>query len=1463
MAEPKEVIVKKEAPKEKDNSKDVQQFQQKLLDLENKVLSLTNENDKLKSMLKERNTEIDNLKVRVGSKDREIDELKTEIRKLGDKTPLDAKIKDLTGQIEIWRNKANLLEEQWDKEQKRSKDLQDSRDKYENDLKNVKNDLDQAKKLIAKLENTNQELEKLKLEIESYKKKLEEIDILRKKLDESEGKNKGLGQEIEVLKQKIIQYEEKFPIHEKEIEVWSKRCDDIEKEWGERYKSLEFEMDELGLMNGNLKETEEHIAVLMAENENWKAKCLEIETEWNEKHGKVLEQLEKLKADNKDNNTQNLIITVFMLMIEIERLNVLIKLLETERENDNKVRNSRVEKEKKATVAIDESSGKLSFLQEELAKKDRLLRAKDQEMEELSKKVDSMRSSQGNIEFLKQKILDLERQVAKLENMASENNYLKEKLKRNEEEMEKMRSYADSLRKSQYERPEKNNIESEIAKWKGLYESIRGEMEGLQRKYYEEIQKKSLSLELENKIALLANENERLLRENKYLTTEMERISLENVKKSQSLDLESKVRYLSAEIERLSLENTDLKQKYYEEISKKSQNSDLENKVRYLSADIERFSSENTDLKQKYYEELFKKSQNSDLEAKIKNLSSEMQRLSVENSEIKQKYYEEVSKKGQNFELENKIVLLSSELERLNKEIEYWRRVSQEMEAENRHLIEVSDEKLRKYHEETTKRSQMQSSYIEQDLKEKNTRLIQEIDDLKLKYQRLEAEYKKNIETSTANSNEIMNLEFELEMKNKKVKEYELILQEKNNSTYIQSEQLAKENERLRIDLDEIKRKFSLLELESYKKVNVDSENQRKVSLLQAEIDRNSQLLSEKIKENKNLLELNMQKARDVEETLIKLRISENQMTILDSKIKGLIEEIDAWRVRYENLERFKAKEFDDLKVHSEAIRKSQLDREIRDLTIKNQNEKMKLEAEIKRIQGIVEIQNGELAILKGRAFDNNKISKLEESFYLVSAENERLVSQIQGLNEKMRDLETQKLRLSEFYQEQQRNSLETTKKSSIYQVESLQNELNALQRELEDWKNKARKAELEIYGLSSGSQQLSEYKQQIMNLNKDQQGLVETLNEKKLYIEKIRQKKRVLKEKLRNSLTLEQNSQVLLREIDMIKTENMKLKEELSRIQQKSLYQSTQSDNYNLQLKQDELNRLSLRLQSVEKDLDLRIGELKDWQTKYYQVKAETQNMNEVNELRKRCSMLEYENSSLQTEISRLEEEKGAKVHHEKEKKAFVAESEDKQKKINTLMEELEHWKDKCRELENSSADKRFLEKKVKDWEQRVNALLSDNDKLLKEKALLEFRLNEIANTREEGLDKIKLQKLEEKRLKEIEELNEHLEILKNAHFDTKGIEFEAERMAYETALTQMKNKITDLERTGALIMRESEENKMILAMKLKEIEEIKMKMRIYEEKGGYGVSEESEKLRRQLSVKKKTYLYGFLLYI
>jgi predicted nucleic acid-binding Zn-ribbon protein len=64
-----------------------------------------------------------------------------------------------------------------------------------------------------------------------------------------------------------------------------------------------------------------------------------------------------------------------------------------------------------------------------------------------------------------------------------------------------------------------------------------------------------------------------------------------------------------------------------------------------------------------------------------------------------------------------------------------------------------------------------------------------------------------------------------------------------------------------------------------------------------------------------------------------------------------LLQEIERWKARYMAAEKSKAKELDDLRLMMESQRKSMLDREMRELTIKFQADRGNLENEIRKLR--------------------------------------------------------------------------------------------------------------------------------------------------------------------------------------------------------------------------------------------------------------------------------------------------------------------------------------------------------------------------------------------------------------------------------------------------------------------------------------------------------------------------------
>jgi hypothetical protein len=114
-------------------------------------------------------------------------------------------------------------------------------------------------------------------------------------------------------------------------------------------------------------------------------------------------------------------------------------------------------------------------------------------------------------------------------------------------------------------------------------------------------------------------------------------------------------------------------------------------------------------------------------------------------------------------------------------------------------------------------------------------------------------------------------------------------------------------------------------------------------------------------------------------------------------------QELERWRNRYTAMEKAKNKELDDLRLSMESQRKSVLDREIRELTIKFQGERGILEAEIRKLRDLLESRSKELGE------QSQRVSRLE----MALEESRRSHSTIQDLENKLTLLSQEVLRLN------------------------------------------------------------------------------------------------------------------------------------------------------------------------------------------------------------------------------------------------------------------------------------------------------------------------------------------------------------------------------------------------------------------------------------------------------------------
>jgi hypothetical protein len=65
--------------------------------------------------------------------------------------------------------------------------------------------------------------------------------------------------------------------------------------------------------------------------------------------------------------------------------------------------------------------------------------------------------------------------------------------------------------------------------------------------------------------------------------------------------------------------------------------------------------------------------------------------------------------------------------------------------------------------------------------------------------------------------------------------------------------------------------------------------------------------------------------------------------------------ELDTWRARYAASEKSKVKEVEDLRHMMDSQRKSMIDRDMREMTVRHQTERSNLENEIRKLRDCLE----------------------------------------------------------------------------------------------------------------------------------------------------------------------------------------------------------------------------------------------------------------------------------------------------------------------------------------------------------------------------------------------------------------------------------------------------------------------------------------------------------------------------
>lgn len=68
--------------------------------------------------------------------------------------------------------------------------------------------------------------------------------------------------------------------------------------------------------------------------------------------------------------------------------------------------------------------------------------------------------------------------------------------------------------------------------------------------------------------------------------------------------------------------------------------------------------------------------------------------------------------------------------------------------------------------------------------------------------------------------------------------------------------------------------------------------------------------------------------------------------------------ELDTWKARYTACERSKTKELEDVRAMMDSQRKSMIDRDMREMTVRHQTERSNLENEVRKMRDCLEARN-------------------------------------------------------------------------------------------------------------------------------------------------------------------------------------------------------------------------------------------------------------------------------------------------------------------------------------------------------------------------------------------------------------------------------------------------------------------------------------------------------------------------
>ena len=539
--------------------------------------------------------------------------------------------------------------------------------------------------------------------------------------------------------------------------------------------------------------------------------------------------------------------------------------------------------------------------------------------------------------------------------------------------------------------------------------------------------------ELETRVLLLTNENERLIALNNNNLKEIDHLRMRS---SQVLVLEKnqeKTNFLSSEVDRL---NGLLASNLRETESWRRKYLELESKITLLISENERINTQSSSQVHEIQDLRMKTSQIVVLEKvqeKASRLSTDVDRL---NGMLSNSLRDADTWKARYLELESKIDLLTSDNERLSSTVTHQFKDLEQLHSKTSQLVVL---------EKTQEKANYLSVEVER-LHELLTSKIQEGDDWKTRYIELEDRVTLLIRENERINESFLSLKQESDSQRAHIRDLEgRLVQFGSYESQVKSltyelervssilAEKTKENDRYRLSIYELEKQTSQL-----------NEFEMRVAFFSTEIEKLNTMLNERLRDLS-------EKNREVDTWKLNFRELEQKVTIvleenahLNSAIDIRAQEIESWRNRYYELQQ-EATDLHDTKMRFKS-----------------------LENEFKRLEDILQQVSKEKEGLMRRLVEleetKSAIAGLEHKIVLLVAENERLSN---GINRREDELAEWRRRYSELdTRVREFGNLEMKLTLLLTEKEKLEHIIED-RRETEDWKMKYVEIERDNMGLS------------------------------------------------------------------------------------------------------------------------------------------------------------------------------------------------------------------------------------------------------------------------------------------------------------------------------------------------------------------------------------------------------------